>query len=249
MATKPKKKEDSPAAVATANPAELRMVMEPGKTREEMMASVVVEGVAGNASLANGFSSGIGMGGNDLTACVDEMRAVAKRVEGGDLRDCEKILVAQAITLNAVFVELARRAANNMGGHPEIMERYFRLAFKAQAQGRSTMEALAEIKNPRQVTFAKQVNNANGHQQVNNGPEPTQWADVAPARTEETGSQQNKLLEVQDAEWVDAGAQGAPAAANPDLATVAAFHRPEKRGRKIHGRAQRMEGRRAPATA
>lgn len=177
MATKPKAGKKTPSAALTAvskppaNPAELRMVQEPGKSREETMASVVVEGVAGNASLTNGFSSGIGMGDNDLTACVTEMRAVAKRVDAGDFGDCEKILVAQAITLNAVFVELARRAANNMGGHPEIMERYFRLAFKAQAQSRCTMEALAEIKNPRQVTFAKQVNNANGPQQVNNGME------------------------------------------------------------------------------
>jgi hypothetical protein len=39
---------------------------------------------------------------------------------------------------------------------------------KPQAQCRATIEALAEIKNPRPVAFVKQANIAQGPQQVNN---------------------------------------------------------------------------------
>lgn len=216
LTTKAKAKAASKAlglAEPEPNPAELRIHPVTGKTRTEMLAMVAVEGVAGNASLTNGFSSGIGMGGNDLTACVDEMRAIAKRVEGGELRDCEKILVAQAVTLNAMFVELARRGANNMGEYPAAMERYLRLALKARAQSRCTMETLAEMKNPRQVTFAKQANIANGPQQVNNG--------TARAETE---SKPIELLEAENGEWMDRGAAGAAAGSHPEVETVGAVH-------------------------
>ena len=57
------------------------------------------------------------------------------------------------------------------GEHREYLpaaETYLRLALKAQAQCRATVEALAEIKNPRPVAFVKQANIAQGPQQVNN---------------------------------------------------------------------------------
>ena len=43
------------------------------------------------------------------------------------------------------------------------------LALKAQAQSRATIQALVELKYPRQVIVTQQANIANGHQQVNNG--------------------------------------------------------------------------------
>ena len=56
---------------------------------------------------------------------------------------------------------------------------YKRQALKAQAQCRATLEALAEIKNPRPVAFVKQANISGGHQQVNNGMQPAQQAGSA----------------------------------------------------------------------
>lgn len=49
---------------------------------------------------------------------------------------------------------------------------YLGLALKAQAQCRATLEALAEIKNPRPMAFVKQANISGGPQQVNNGMHP-----------------------------------------------------------------------------
>lgn len=75
------------------------------------------------------------------------------------------------MALNAIFNELARRAANNMGTYLGTTETYLRLALKAQAQSRATVEALAEMKKPHSVAFVKQANIAHGPQQVNNGGE------------------------------------------------------------------------------
>jgi hypothetical protein len=89
--------------------------------------------------------------------------------------------------LDAIFNEMARRAALNMGQHLGPTETYMRLALKAQSQSRATLETLAEIKNPRPVYInPQQVNHTNGPQQVNNG---------TPSRPLENGITKNKLLE------------------------------------------------------
>ncbi len=51
--------------------------------------------------------------------------------------------------------------------HMDHLDRYLRLALKAQSQCRATLETLATIKNPPAV-FARQANIAHGPQQVNN---------------------------------------------------------------------------------
>ena len=70
---------------------------------------------------------------------------------------------------------------------------YVRLAFKAQSQCRSTLETLAEIKNPRPATFVRQANIANGPQQVNNGASSSAIAPTAPAR-DISGNPPNELI-------------------------------------------------------
>ena len=77
-------------------------------------------------------------------------------------------ILTRGVALNAMFAELARRAALNMGQHLDVTDRYLRLALKAQSQSRATIETLAAIKNPPTV-FARQMNVAHGPQQVNNG--------------------------------------------------------------------------------
>ena len=67
----------------------------------------------------------------------------------------------QAHTLDALFNESARRAGNNLGHYPDTVDKYMRLALMAQSQCRTTIETLAEIKNPRPVAFVKQANIAN----------------------------------------------------------------------------------------
>ena len=67
------------------------------------------------------------------------------------------------------------------------LETFLRLALKAQAQCRCTLEALSNIKNP-PVVFAKQANISQGHQQINNG------VPGQASRAEENQNLQNRLL-------------------------------------------------------
>ena len=75
------------------------------------------------------------------------------------------------------------------------------LALKAQAQSRATISALVDLKFPRQATFVKQANIANGPQQVNNGaateahPEDGELDRNGRTHAEKSEPQQNKLLE------------------------------------------------------
>ena len=80
-----------------------------------------------------------------------------------------------------------------------------RLALKAQAQSRSTVEALAEIKNPRPVQFVKQANMTTGPQQVNNGYAGTSSHDGIQSCAGNIQSKQNKLLEQDHGQRMDLG--------------------------------------------
>lgn len=125
----------------------------------------------------------------DLDAMVVEMQNQVASVHKGCMVRSEAMLTAQAHTLDALFSNLARRSVANMhAGHGEAAERYMRIALKAQSQCRTTLETLAEIKNPRPVAFVKQANISNGPQQVNNGM-------PAPAHAGEIINQSNELSE------------------------------------------------------
>jgi hypothetical protein len=85
----------------------------------------------------------------------------------------------QAHTLNAIFNDLARKAAKSE--YINQMESHLRLALKAQGQCRATLETLAAIKNPQPVAFVRQANIAHGPQQVNNSGAEDRRAPESPA--------------------------------------------------------------------
>ncbi|MHB1799097.1 MAG: hypothetical protein ACYCUI_12480 [Vulcanimicrobiaceae bacterium] len=120
-------------------------------------------------------------GDANLSVLVHEMFDATKEVKAGNLGMLERMLAAQAFSLDTMFTNLARQA-RLQDGLPQI-QTLTGLAFKAQAQCRATIEALAEIKNPKAATFVRQANIAHGHQQVNNGdaglPAPAQLAPPA----------------------------------------------------------------------
>jgi len=156
-----------------------------------------------------------GFGQLDITALVDELASQIKGVNNGDLQRPEAMLIAQAHTLEAIFHELARRAAVNMGEYIAAAETYMRLALKAQSQCRATLETLAAIKNPAPVAFVQQANIAHGPQQVNNGAAPPE-----PSRARESENQPNKLLEQQHGNRLDFGATQATIGADPSVAAM-----------------------------
>jgi hypothetical protein len=111
-------------------------------------------------------------GEGDIDSLIVGLAAQAKALKRGDLTDAERMLMAQASTLDVIFNQLARRAAASMGEYLNAAETYLRLALKAQGQCRATLETLSLVKNPRSVSFVRQANIANGPQQVNNGTAP-----------------------------------------------------------------------------
>lgn len=83
---------------------------------------------------------------------ADHVLKLGDKAEAGDLSLASRLLASQAITLDAMFTELARRAALNMGEYLEASEKYGRLALKAQSNCRATLDALAKLHQPREQT-------------------------------------------------------------------------------------------------
>ena len=102
----------------------------------------------------------------ELAKLVDDLHTRVDKVHSGDMQPIEAMLFGQAMTLETIFTSLARRAT--LQEHLKQFQTHLGLALKAQAQCRATLEALAEIKNPRPIAFVKQANISGGHQQVNN---------------------------------------------------------------------------------
>jgi len=137
------------------------------KTMERIEAEFAQSTASLNTQTVRLFARGTA-GVVDLTESVALMQAKTEQVRNGDLSGPEAILTAQAVALDVIFTEMARRAALNMGEHLQATDTYMRLAMRAQGQCRATLQTLGELKNPRQVAFVKQANIANGYQQVNN---------------------------------------------------------------------------------
>lgn len=205
----------------------LQIVDGTGKTHDRLVAEVAAAGMAGNASTLIAFSVST-FGEMSLTECALVLKDAARAVNSGDLSAAESMLTAQAAALNAIFGELARRSALNIGEHLSATEAYMRLALKAQGQCRATLETLAATKNP-PVVFARQVNVAQ-QQQVNNGAAPAHGnnsaqacagAHAAIAATAPTG-----LLENADGERMDPRAASTTGRADTRVEAVAAVNRP-----------------------
>ncbi len=159
--------------------------------------------------------------------------ATARVTKDGDMREPEAMLYGQAVALQTIFTNLSRRAAKNAGEYIGAAETYLRLALKAQAQCRATLETLHEMKNPRPVAFVRQANIAHGPQQVNIGTEPPKAAEYAQASAHpgETVSAPTELLEdcTHGRTQLDARATTAASRTHPQLEPVGALDRPAHR--------------------
>lgn len=221
--TKPKTK-PAPTPEPTPKSRRLEIIGRPGTTEDRLIADLVAEGEATNASTALRFVHA-DHGELSLTDMVKALHTHGEAINRGDLSAAERMLNSQAVALNAIFGELARRAALNMGTYLGAAESYMRLALKAQSQSRATVETLAAIKNP-PVVFARQANIAHGPQQVNNGPTPN--STPASAHPGETVSAPTELLEdrTHGSPQMDTRAAPATGRAHPQLEPVGALDRP-----------------------
>jgi hypothetical protein len=158
-----------------------------------------------------------------VTDLMGELRKAGDEVADGNMSRVEKMLMHQALTLDAIFNNMALRSHGQTTF--KGIEVLMRLALKAQAQARSTAEALALLKNPQ--PYIRQANIAHGPQQVNNAG--TQAATRPHAK--ESKVLQNELLEDQRDGSTHLDTRTTPKAARgySKVATVEAVDRGAKR--------------------
>ena len=168
-----------------------RKVLDPG-FRHAVTASSFAGKVLGNSIEHPG-----------LMDYVDHVLKVGGKAESGDLAIASRLLASQAITLDSIFTELARRAALNLSEYVNAAERYGRLALKAQSNCRATLEALAKLHQPREQTVR--------HVHVNEGGQ----AVIADQFHSHTGGQQNAKSAIQSHATRAAGTSAALSSPDP----------------------------------
>lgn len=222
-----RKSEPAKPQPVAAQPAEERAPAEPPeidpKTVRAMAqtSSTLRSAVAGQQYAEDLF----GGGKVDLFENVQELQNRCDDVKGGNLASLEDTLTSQMTTLDLMFSNLAAKASKC--DRKEQMDFYLRHALKAQNQCVSTVRALGELKNPRQVAFVKQTNVANGPQQINNGGAP---AEVARAHGE-PDTQSSQRLEHSDGERLEFGTATKAGRGNQEMEAVGAVHRTDNKCR------------------
>jgi len=81
----------------------------------------------------------------DPQAGYEAIRAQVQAVRKGVLSGAEATLVGQAAALNVIFAEMARRGQAALNRPGIAAERYLRLAMRAQAQCRMTLNELRDL--------------------------------------------------------------------------------------------------------
>lgn len=227
MKAKQKANHPAPAKRPDRAPNEYRVHQGEDESHTEVLAKVAASPIVRAAATARKYTDHL-FGEVDMTDYVGRLAAQSQAVVDGDLSALKRMLTSQASTLDAIFNQMATRAAN--AEHLARMEGLMRIALKAQGQCANTVRVLGELQNPRAVAFIKQQNNAT-NQQINNGSSVPPAAPVARVH-EESPTNANELLEHQHGEWLDAGAASEAGRGNQDLATVGSGDRPENIARQ-----------------
>jgi len=202
--TRPKEKEKPPRY-------QVQVELRKNETSEDAIARKLLRPEVKAAAAIQRFEAH----NHGINAVIRELDVQIRAVNRGDMSRLEAMLTAQAYTLDDLICCMARLAYPHLN-NPEVADCYLRLMLKAQSQCRTTVETIAELKNPRPVAFVKQANIAHGPQQVNNG---------MPSRTEEKEIEQNKLLEANNELLPNAGTSTVTGQANSRLETVGAIDR------------------------
>lgn len=146
-------------------------------------------------------------------ALFDKLNESGRKVVDGDMTKAERMLIAQAESLQGIYSRLVEFA---MGADllPKF-DTYMKLALRSQNQSRMTLETLSAIKNP-PTMFVKQANVVqNGNQQVNNQTGPTHGGNK---------KEPNELLEQTHGNRLELGTQTETVGNDSALETVGAVH-------------------------
>ena len=175
------------------------------ESREATLARLALTPGTRHAALGNSYAASL-FSPNHTLAITESTAVFAKamgKARDGDKAMASDILAAQALALDTMFTDLASRSAANMGQYLNAAERYMRLALKAQANCRATLEALAKLHQPREQTVK--------HVHVNEGGQ----AIVADQFHQHTGGRENGKSNEQSLATGSAGESPALLSADP----------------------------------
>jgi hypothetical protein len=197
------------------------------KTPAQCKAQLALHPVTNAAAVIASYQNNVQGKDVDFEELAKGLLTTVGNVKDGDLSSLEAMLIGQATALQAIFTSLARRSQQQE--YQKNLESFLSLALKAQAQSRATIQAVVELKYPRQVAFVKQANISHGLQQVNNGTHSATNTNTV-TRTEENHFQQNKLLEDDShgSTYLDTSATTATSRSNQALEAVGTLHRAKK---------------------
>jgi hypothetical protein len=213
MTNEPKQpKKGTPAKVLTTK-----------ESRAQRSAENTIDSVIPSATIAAVYS---GIAIEDAKPFYDEINKTKKRVvDDNNMADVETMLLAQAHALQSVFWNMMMRAQK--AEYNQSLQIFLGMGLKAQSQCRTTLEALAEIKNPRHpATFVKQQNIANNQQVNNEGAAPhlqlreSNTLTQVGAGAENITNNANKLLEAKSYERLDTRTQSTTSSPYQTMETV-----------------------------
>lgn len=196
---------------------ERQNVLHQGESADQAMARTVTSPECLSASVLTICQN---IDRSQIAEMVSELKQQTAAVQVNDLSRAESMLIAQAHTLDGLFARLASQALTV--GQLDAMDRYMRLALKAQSQARATLQTLGEIKAPKQIAFVKQANIGN-QLQVNNDGSPVR------TRAKKKPKAPNELLEVEHGKRLDSRATGKAGGVDQAMAAVGAKHRTDQR--------------------
>ena len=193
----------------------------PTDPRQASNSEILATAVAMNYMGASGF---------EAQGVYEHFQKTTHSVGAGNMEAAERMLMSQALALQAVATNLFLRASAIED--VKILQPVMQLALKAQSNCRMTLETLNEFKNPRSVAFVQQTNVAHGPQQVNNELKPVPAPKRARGKSQ-PNSKTNELLEAGNGSThLDTRTAPAAAGSNRALETVGAINRPAKPRRK-----------------
>ena len=190
------------------------------QSESEKYAKVSLSASYMNAILADSFTSAI-LPKTEIADVASALRDKISTIQNGDMQPIEAMLISQAQALQTMFVSLGRQATSKTS-LPQYTA-FMNLALKAQSQSRATIQALTELKYPKQATFVKQANIAHGHQQINNN---QNASDIntpvhTPAHAKAIENQPNALLSEMNHATLDSSRTATTSGADKAMATVA----------------------------
>lgn len=124
-----------------------------GMTEGQAIAEMRFNPLVRNAVAANAMAAATVKFNNGPVSSLDAsavLKDMADKVAAGNLRHVSDSLFSQSVLMDTTATELMRRAWLNVSEYPDAFQRYMNLALKAQAQSRTSLEALARLHQPRE---------------------------------------------------------------------------------------------------